>query len=75
LAIAVIGLNATNGTDSVYGWLYVGSWLLPTAGASIGAAAGGSKTLFLPARPMARAASISPWLAPHGAGLALAIRY
>jgi hypothetical protein len=55
--------------------MYVGSWLLPTAGASIGAATGGSKTLFLPARRMAGGASISPWLAPHGAGLALAIRY
>ena len=62
-------------SDSVYTWAYVGSWLLPAVGASVGAATGGSKTLFLPARRAARGTSISPWLAPNGAGLAVAIRY
>ena len=61
--------------DSVYTWLYFGTWLLPAVGASVGAATGGSKTLFLPARRVGRGTSISPWLAPNGAGLALAIRY
>ena len=76
LAIACIGLRqADQRYDSVYTWLYVGSWLLPAMGASVGAATGGSKTLFLSAAPAARGTSISPWLAPNGAGLALAIRY
>jgi hypothetical protein len=77
LAIACIGLRQADQRydDSVYTWLYVGSWLLPAMGASVGAATGGSKTLFLSAGPAARGTSISPWLAPNGAGLALAIRY
>jgi hypothetical protein len=40
-------------------------------GASVGAATGVSKTLFLPAGRTARVPSISPWLAPNGVGLAL----
>src|SRR5262249_8340080 len=73
LAIACIGLKVADqqDDDSIYMWLYVGSWLLPATGASVGAATGGSKTLFLPAGNSARGASISPWLAPNGAGLAL----
>ena len=74
LAIAYAGFKGTQGRDdSVYMWAYVGSWLLPTAGAGIGAATGGSEKLFLHAGRVG--ASISPWLAPKGAGIALAIRY
>ena len=77
LAIACIGVRAADQRydDSVYTWLYVGSWLLPAIGASVGAATGGGTTLFLPAWRAARGTSISPWVAPNGAGLALAIRY
>ena len=77
LAIYYFGARAADqrGDDSIYMWLYVGSWLLPATGASVGAATGGGKTLFLPAGRAARGASISPWLAPNAAGLALAIRY
>ena len=77
LLIACIGITAADQryNGSVYTWAYVGSWLLPAVGASVGAATGGSKTLFLPARRVGRGASISPWLAPNGAGLTLAIRY
>jgi hypothetical protein len=76
-AIACIGLTAADQRydDSVYVWLHVGSWLLPAMGASVGAATGGGKTPFVPAGRTARVTSISPWLAPDDAGLALAIRY
>jgi hypothetical protein len=74
-AVASIGIRGNKGSDSVYMWLYVGSWLLPASGASVGAATGGSQTLFLPAGRVTRGVSISPWLAPNGAGLALAVRY
>ena len=56
-------------------WQYFGFWLMPAMGASVGAATGGSKTVFLPTGRLGRGTSISPWLAPNGAGLALAIRY
>ena len=77
LLIACIGITKADEqhSDSVYTWAYVGFWLLPAVGASVGAATGGSKALFLPARRVGRGTSISPWLAPNGAGLALAIRY
>ena len=77
LLIACIGITAADQRydGSIYTWSYVGSWLLPAMGASVGAATGGSKTLFLPAGRAARGTSISPWLAPNSAGLALAIRY
>jgi len=77
LLIACIGTEMADRRydDSVYTWLYFGTWLLPAVGASVGAATGGSKTLFLPTARAARGTSISPWLAPNGAGLALAIRY
>jgi hypothetical protein len=75
--IACIGIEKADQRydDSVYTWLYVGSWLLPAVDASVGAATGGSKMLFLPTGRAPRGTSISPWLAPNGAGLARAIRY
>jgi len=49
LLIACIGTEMADRRydDSVYTWLYFGTWLLPAVGASVGAATGGSKTLFL----------------------------
>jgi hypothetical protein len=44
-AIFYIGARAADQRydDSIYMWLYVGSWLLPATGASVGAANGGAK--------------------------------
>ena len=75
LAYCIGAGTAKRQNKDLYGWAYVGSWLLPATGASVGAATGGSKTLLLSAGRVGRGTSISPWLAPNGAGLALAIRY
>jgi hypothetical protein len=75
LAYCIGAGTAKRQNKDLYGWAYVGSWLLPATGASVGAATGGSKTVFLPAGRVGRGTSISPWVAPSGAGLALAIRY
>jgi hypothetical protein len=58
-AIALIGMTAANGSgdDSIYMWMYIGSWLGPAAGAGVGAATGGGTTLFLPAEPKTLGAS------------------
>jgi hypothetical protein len=62
---------------AVYYWLYIGSWLFPTAGAVVGAlldrASGNEPIYVTPSRQPAVA--VSPWLSRKGTWISVSLRF